>query len=334
MKEAWYYKKKNSKVQCLLCPHNCIIDDGKYGICRVRKNVDSRLITDVYGRLVAMHLDPVEKKPLYHFHPGKNILSVGTPGCNLTCFFCQNCEISQNGISNFNQLKNVNPRELLKIAKKESNNIGIAYTYNEPTVFFEYMFDTAKLARDSGLKNVMISNGFISQEPLEDLFSVIDAFNIDLKAFDDSFYRKHTKSSIYPVKKTLQKIHSADKHLEITYLVIPGLNDNEEQFRLMIDWISDNFGKTQVLHISRYFPHYQSDIPPTPLSKMRNLWEIAREKLSYVFLGNTSITGGQDSFCHNCGTLAIKRNHYSVETLINNKGECLSCGEKIINILI
>lgn len=333
MKEARYYNKKNGKVQCLLCPHNCIIDEGKYGICRVRRNVDGQLITDVYGLLVAMNLDPVEKKPLYHFHPGREILSIGTPGCNLTCFFCQNCEISQNGISNFKHLKIVNPGELLKIAEKEKNNIGIAYTYNEPTVFFEYMFDTAELARDSGLKNVMISNGFISQGPLEDLFTVIDAFNIDLKSFNAEFYRKHTKSSIFPVKDTLQKIHSADKHLEITFLVIPGLNDNEKEFRQMINWISDNFGKTQVLHISRYYPHYQSEIPPTPLAKMKNLWEIAREKLSYVYLGNTSIPEGQDSFCHNCGTLVIKRNHYTIESFINDKGECLSCGEKIINIL-
>lgn len=333
MEEARYYRKKNGKVECYLCPHNCIIDEGKYGVCKVRRNVEGKLMTDVYGKAVALNIDPVEKKPLYHFYPGKRILSIGTPGCNLRCFFCQNSEISQSGINKFKHLKTLYPEELIKIAEKEINNIGIAYTYNEPTVFFEYMLDTAKLAGNSGLKNVMVSNGFISEEPLHELLSVIDAFNIDLKAFNDDFYRKHTKSSIHPVKNTIKTIHEAGRHLEITYLVIPGLNDSESEFRQMIDWIRNNFGSTQVLHISRYFPGYQSDIPPTPLSLLESFLEIAREKLRYVFLGNTAIPKGQDSFCPNCDKPVIKRSGYSAEIFTNDKGECLSCGEKILNYL-
>ncbi|MGC9345101.1 MAG: AmmeMemoRadiSam system radical SAM enzyme, partial [Bacteroidales bacterium] len=258
MKEAKYYRQLNGKVECRLCPHYCVINKGKYGICRVRRNEDGKLLTDSYGHIVARHMDPIEKKPLYHFYPGKRILSIGTPGCNLRCFFCQNCGISQTGSDSFSHLNMVYPDELVKTAKKEKNNIGIAYTYNEPTVYFEYMLDTARLAKKEGLQNVMVSNGFIAEEPLQELLSVIDAFNIDLKAFNDSFYKKFTKSSIYPVMDSLEKIHEGSKHLEITYLVIPGLNDDEREFENRIDWIYDNFGKTQVLHISRYFPNYQS----------------------------------------------------------------------------
>lgn len=330
MKEAKYYRELDGKVECRLCPQYCIINPGKYGICRVRKNEEGKLITHSYGHIVARHIDPIEKKPLYHFYPGKRILSIGTPGCNLRCFFCQNCGISQTGSYSFSDMDIVYPDELVHNAKNEKNNIGIAYTYNEPTVYFEYMLDTAQLAKKEGLKNVMVSNGFISDEPLQELLPYIDAFNIDLKSFSDNFYKKHTKSSIYPVMDSLETIHRNRKHLEITYLVIPGLNDDEQEFKEMTEWIYKYFGDAQVLHISRYFPNYQSNIPATSLSVLEKLRNIALEKLAYVFLGNASISEGQISYCHNCRKEVIVRDYFTVRTNINENGECNSCNTKIL----
>ncbi len=328
--EAKYYAKINGKVQCFLCPHNCKISEGQYGICQVRKNENGILIANVYGKLVARHVDPIEKKPLYHFFPGKRILSVGTAGCNLKCFFCQNCEISQVGAESFSHIAETLPNELIRGASIDENSIGIAYTYNEPSINFEYVVDTAILARKKDLRNVMVSNGFISPEPLKELIPLIDAFNIDLKAFSDSFYREHTQSRLEPVKNTLLEIGKSSSHLEITFLIIPGLNDSKEEFREMINWIASNFGETQVLHLSRYFPDYRSDIPPTPLKTLSDFREIASEKLKYVFLGNTTGPEGRNSFCHNCGKLVINRG-FRLELNINELGECNYCGTKILN---
>lgn len=331
MVEAKYYEQVDGKVKCLLCPHYCVISEGKHGICRVRKNENGKLNTDIYGMLVARHMDPIEKKPLYHFYPGSRIMSIGTPGCNLRCFFCQNCGISQVGSESFSHVNIVYPDEIVGAAIKEKNNIGIAYTYNEPTVYFEYMVDTAKLARQKNLINVMVSNGFITPAPLDDLIEVIDAFNIDLKAFTDEFYKKYTRSRLDPVKESLLQIHKSGRHLEITFLVIPGLNDDEYDFRNMIEWLADNFGRSQVLHLSRYFPNYQSEISPTPVSTLQKFREIAVSRLSYVFLGNTSVSEGQDSYCYNCGKMVIERDFFSVNTYLDKNGNCLNCNSKILS---
>ena len=328
--EAKYYEKLNGKVECLLCPHNCKISDGDYGICRVRKNEKGKLIAKVYGKLIARHTDPIEKKPLYHFYPGKDILSVGTVGCNLKCFFCQNCDISQAGAEQYDHISETSPEELVKIASIEENNIGIAYTYNEPSINFEYIADTAKESRKKNLRNVMVSNGFISMKPLKELIPLIDAFNIDLKAFSNEFYRKHTKSEIKSVKESLIEIRDSPSHLEITFLIIPGLNDNEDEFKEMVTWIHSNFGDAQVLHLSRYFPGYRSDIPPTPVSTLKTFRQIALQKLNHVFLGNIAEPGAQNTYCPECGKLVIKRG-YRPSVNLNNNGQCPDCKRKILN---
>jgi pyruvate formate lyase activating enzyme len=258
-----FEKLNDNKVKCLLCPHSCILDDGKVGICRVRSNDNGVLVSENYGKVSSINLDPIEKKPLYHFFPGMHVLSIGSVGCNLQCNFCQNCEISQTGVSDFPRLKTYSAEEIVNNALECVDNIGIAFTYNEPVVFYEYMMDVARLSKSKGLKNIMVSNGFINEEPLKQILPYIDAFNIDLKAFADEFYIKNTHSHLEPVKRSLQLIRESGKHLEITNLVIPGLNDKVEDFTAMVDWISGELGDQTILHLSRYFPRYKAKQPPT-----------------------------------------------------------------------
>ncbi len=287
MYEAVYYQSiSDGSVICGLCPHNCRISKGKSGICKVRSNYDGKLIADNYGKLSSIQLDPIEKKPLYHFFPGKKILSIGSVGCNLKCSFCQNCEISQSGISDFPHIKTYKPEEVVKMALSEKQNIGLAYTYNEPSVFYEFMLDTSKLIRAAGLKNVVVTNGFINSDPLVELLEYADAFNVDLKAFDSDFYKKQTKSDLEPVLEALKLINNSKKHLEITCLVVPGLNDDENKFRQMMLWISKELGNSTVLHLSRYFPRYKLSIESTPVETLLSLAKIAHEYLSFVYLGN------------------------------------------------
>ena len=250
--EAKYYQSlKDGVVQCTLCPHNCIIREGKSGICRVRINKEGKLITEVYGYVSAIHSDPIEKKPLYHYYPGSTILSIGSYGCNLRCVFCQNCNISQTEAAPELARNYYTPEQIIQQALIQPDNIGIAFTYNEPIVWFEYMYDIARLAKQAGLKTVMVTNGYINKEPLNSLLEVIDAFSVDLKAFTEDFYTKVTSSKLEPVKETLKQIRRANKHLEIVNLVIPELNDDESSFTAMTKWIAAELGKDTVL-ISSY----------------------------------------------------------------------------------
>ena len=241
MHEALYQSAESGmKVRCHLCPHLCLIAEGKAGICRVRHNHQGMLYTSVYEQVAAMHSDPIEKKPLYHFLPGTEILSIGTPGCNLHCSFCQNYHLSHpERMDSVRQLA-ITPAGVVDKASGIEGNTGIAYTYNEPTVFFEMMLKTAALAKEKGLKNVVVSNGFISQEPLKELLRVTDAFNIDLKAFDDHFYKNIAGGRLAPVLEALKTIYNSGRHLEITFLVIPTLNDSQTQFTQMTEWIPTN----------------------------------------------------------------------------------------------
>lgn len=332
MKEAKFYTKlKNKEIQCRLCPHQCIIKEGKKGICRVRSNYNGILYSDNYGKVCSAGFDPIEKKPLYHYYPGKTIFSVGSVGCNLHCRFCQNWEISQTSVDDYPYLKTYSPEEVVNLAKQKSDNFGIAYTYNEPTVWYEFMYDIARMAKKEGLKNVIVSNGFISEEPLLKLMDVMDAFSIDLKSFSDDFYKKLTSSRLEPVKDTLKNIRQYDKHLEITNLVITDENDNGNQFREMVNWIAGELGRETVFHISRYYPTYRLSNPPTSIETMEKLYQIAREKLPYSYLGNVISNMGQNTFCHNCGEEVVKRTGYCTQlTQLNNDGSCKSCGNKIM----
>ncbi len=332
MKEALYYtKQKNKTIQCYLCPHNCVIKKGKHGICGVRKNIDGKLITENYGKICSLSFDPIEKKPLYHFHPSKIILSVGSVGCNFSCQFCQNWQIAQTTVEDYPYLRNSTPGEIVREAKKNPNNFGIAYTYNEPTVWTEFMLDIAKQAQQNGLKNVVVTNGFINKEPLGDLIKYVDAFSVDLKAYTNEFYKTLVNAKLEPVKETIKQISEAGKFLEITNLIIPQENDNPEDFAKMIDWLSTEIDEDTVLHLSRYFPMHKFTRPETPVSTLDKFYAIAKEKLNYVYVGNVVTQEGQNTYCKKCGTLAIKRNRYFVNLEnIDNEGCCTQCGEQIV----
>lgn len=282
MKEALYYEKiHSSRVQCHLCPYECHIPPDGKGACAVRQNKDGTLYSLVYGKTTGPALDPIEKKPLYRYHPGEQILSLGTRGCNLHCDFCQNWHISQevNGPT-----EDVTSEEAVERAK-EFNSFGIAYTYNEPFIWYEFVLDTAKLARLNGLKNVLVTNGFVNIAPLEGMLPYIDAMNIDLKALDEDFYEKICGGRLKPVLDVI-RISAKACHVELTNLIIPTLNDSEEMIRKMVDWIYSNLGREVPLHLSRYFPCYRMKIPPTPIETLKMAENIAKEKLKYVYVGN------------------------------------------------
>jgi len=335
MKAKYFREAGNGTVQCLLCPHNCKLDEGQTGICKVRTNTDGTLISDNYGKVCSLHLDPIEKKPLYHFHPGMNILSVGTVGCNLHCRFCQNWEISQSTVKDYPYLNEYIPELIVNMAAEEKDNIGIAYTYNEPTVWYEYMYDIAALADRKGLKNVMVTNGFINPEPLQELFPFIHAFSVDLKAFTENFYRRQTSSSLAPVMESLIAIRKSGRHLEITNLLIPDQNDDEKDFRHMMEWIKNELGKETVLHISRFFPTYKLIHNSTPESLLVRFHDIASEYLDHVYLGNIESDRGRETYCTNCGHLLISRKGYNTKIKgLNENTCCRNCGEKVKGLVM
>jgi len=282
VKEALYYEKLDKqKVHCRLCPHNCVIQDGSRGACGVRIDQGGTLFTEIYGKATSIALDPIEKKPLYHYHPGEYILSIGTKGCNLHCDFCQNWQISQD----INvPTQDITSEEIIKKAKAE-RSFGIAYTYNEPFIWYEFVLDTAKRAKKAGLENVLVTNGFVNMEPLKEMLPFIGAMNIDLKSFNGDFYKKICKGRLEPVLETI-KTASKACHVELTTLLIPGENDSEDELKKMVDWVYENTGPETPLHFSRYFPCYKMRIPPTPIESLERAERIAKEKLKYVYLGN------------------------------------------------
>ena len=274
-----------SKIRCEICPHYCNLRNGQVGICRARTNVDGKILSINYGHITSMNLDPIEKKPLRRFHPGKNILSIGSFGCNLSCSFCQNHEIAMASKDEI-RAQNIEPDNMIKMALDLAarGNIGIAYTYNEPLVGYEYVRDCSKLARDQGLKNVLVTNGCFNEEPMKELFPYIDAFNIDLKGFTDEFYKK-IGGNLETVKNFIA-LASNYSHVEITTLIIPGENDSEEEIRELSDFIA-SIDSNIPLHISRFFPSYKMNYKaPTDISLVYHLADIARENLKHVYQGN------------------------------------------------
>lgn len=331
MMEAKFYNNlRDEVVQCELCPHRCIIMPRSSGKCKVRSNRGGKLYADTYGLLSATHFDPIEKKPLYHFYPGNEIFSIGTLGCNFNCLCCQNYEISQSGVAGFPRLQNMVVDEVVNVAKSNIANKGIAFTYNEPFVWYEYMYDIARKSKAAGLKNVVISNGYINPEPLHELIQYIDGFNIDLKAFDVRGYKEFTGGELPYVLNTLASIVKAGKHLEITMLVVPGLNDDLEQFDTLVQWIYERLGKAIPLHLSRYFPQYKMDVPATPIKLIIDMAERAKQCLDFVYIGNALTEKFQNTYCPQCGTLVIKRKGYytHVEGL-GTTGDCNYCGHNI-----
>lgn len=282
MKEALFYKNIGAKtVRCSLCPHFCVLRDGGTGFCGVRKNKDGKLETLNYGRVASVALDPIEKKPFYHYHRGEFIFSLGTIGCNLSCLFCQNWSISREVQA---PTAPMTPREVVAKAK-ELDSFGIAYTYNEPFVWFEFVLETARLAREEKLENVLVTNGYVTPQPLEELLPYIDAMNIDIKSIEDGFYRKVCSGSVAEVLTTI-KTSVKSCHVELTNLIIPTLNDRDDHFERLTDWIYENLGAHVPLHFSRYFPCYKMTLPPTPKETLERAAAIARKKLKYVYVGN------------------------------------------------
>jgi len=325
MKEALFYKKENSNVRCLLCPHVCLIPPNERGKCNTRINYDGKLNTLVYGESDSekhyFHVDPIEKKPLYHFYPGSYSLSFGTPGCNLFCKNCQNYTLSQSAP---NDIKDqfLKPERIVELAKSYDCK-SISYTYTEPTVFYEYVIETSKIANENGIKNVWVTNGFINPKPLKEALPFIDAMNIDLKGFSEEFYQNICGGRLRPVLETIKTVHKMT-HVEITNLLIPTLNDSDEDVEKLVDFIFDLSDEIP-LHFSAYRPMYKMEIESTPVDTLYRAKRIAENKLKYVYLGN--IYSNNDTVCPNCRNAVIKRNYVLKINLINDK--CPICGTKI-----
>ncbi len=328
--KLWEKHENDEKLKCLLCPHLCLIAPGRRGVCGVRENQGGEVVPVTYGVISGYALDPIEKKPLYHFYPGSSILSVGSYGCNLKCDFCQNFHISQE--VHPDGTRHLTPEELVKLALKAAGNSGLAYTYNEPVIWFEYVIDCARLASSEGLQNVMVTNGYVNDDPLAELIKVIDAFNIDLKAFSNEFYRRYTGATLGPVLEAIKMVASSGRHLEITTLIIPGLNDSADEMRREAEWIALNAGRQVPLHLSRYFPMYRRSNPPTPAETILRLKEIASEYLDFVYTGNlTGTDPGSDTLCPSCHSVVVSRAGYKTTMKgLSDDGRCASCSEEIM----
>lgn len=326
-KAKYYEKLEGGRVLCKLCPHECKLSEGKLGFCKARKNVNGELISLSYGNLVAIHIDPIEKKPLYHFMPGSTSFSIGTAGCNLSCKNCQNSEISQSSPLQLERIK-ATPEQIVEAAKK-NNSASISYTYTEPTIFYEFVLETAKLAKKNGIKNIIISNGFINPEPLKELIPYLDAANIDLKAFDDSIYREITSARLEPILNNLKILRDSGVWLEITNLIIPGHTDDMQMISEMCEWLVENGFAETPLHFSRFFPaNKMMHVPPTSVETVEKAAKIAKSKgIKYVYLGNVHQEEG-NTICPKCGKTLIKRKTYRTE-IDGFSGKCGSCGEVI-----
>lgn len=327
MYPALYYKEQeNKQVKCILCPHNCVIALGKTGVCKSRKNQDGKLFSGTYGKFSSINLDPIEKKPLYNFYPGSQILSIGSLGCNLKCSFCQNWEISQAG---FEELitKEVKLENIVKLAG-ENKSIGIAYTYNEPLINYEWIKDCCELMHKNNLKNVFVTNGYINQEPLKKLAPFIDAANIDVKSFSVDFYASICRAKLSPVLETVKYLVAQKKHIELTTLLITGINDSESELEKLTDWIAE-LNPEIPMHFSRYFPMYHYEEPPTDLKSMVKAYEIAKKKLKYVYLGNIQEMRYNNTYCPKCGEIAIERSGYFIKNKTDIDNKCQKCSTVI-----
>lgn len=329
-KEALYWKpSENNKIECMLCPRKCIITEGKRGACRVRENQNGRLYTLAYGH-ATVQIDPIEKKPLFHFRPGSSVLSFGTEGCNLFCRHCQNWTLSQASAKELG-LWEYGPGELVDMAV-ERGCAGIAYTYNEPTVFFEYMLETAKLARKKGLSNVVVSNGYINGEPLVELYKLIDGANIDLKGFSEKFYSEVCGAKLQPVLDTLKLIkEKTGTWLEITNLIIPTKNDDMKEIAGMCRWIRDNLGDTVPVHFTAFYPQYRmQNLPATPPATLERAAKTGKETgLKFVYQGNVMTSDGENTYCPECGKLLVERLGFSVTQFNIIKGRCKNCNKVV-----
>jgi len=315
-REGYLYKKlKNHKVVCGICPNRCILAPGDRSVCRSKVNLDGKLYSLTYGNPCAVNTDPIEKKPLFHFKPRTKAFSLATTGCNFRCLNCQNWEISQAKPHEVPYTYELFPQDVIAAAQK-SRAQSIAYTYSEPITFFEYMIDTARLARKAGLYNLWISNGYINEKPLIALCQVLDAASVNLKAFSDEVYRELNGGRLKPVLNTLKTLHAKKIHFEMINLVVPGYVDDDDMVQRMCAWILENIGADHPLHFLRFFPRYKLDrLPPTPVSTLARFRELAMaEGIHYVYVGNVAGHEGNNTYCHNCKGLLIERRGYVIPT--------------------
>ncbi len=327
--EGYFYETNGDCVQCQICPHHCELAPGDRSICRSKVNIGGKLYSLTYGNPSAIHVDPIEKKPLNHFYPRSLILSIATTGCNFRCLNCQNWELSQKRPEDVRHGE-LFPEQVVKEAQKKKTP-AIAYTYAEPITFYEYMFDTAKCARTAGLKNVLISNGYINPEPLRDLCKFLDGANVNLKSFDDTVYRGLNGGTLSPVLNTFKLMHAQGVWFEMTTLVVPNYVDDPEMIKRMCEWILKELGPDYPLHFLRFFPNYRLNlIPATPIETLERLRELALEVgIRYVYLGNVPGHAGAHTYCHNCKKILIKRNGYAIDQYHLIKNQCRFCGSVI-----
>jgi len=334
-KEAkWWRKLEDGKVECYLCPVNCKLSEGGVGSCGVRVNEGGTLYTYTYGSVISAAIDPIEKKPLFHFLPGHKTLTIATPGCNLHCKGCQNWEISQ--VPKGEVLKNLFfeetfvPPELVVEKALEHGCKSISYSYSDPTIFAEYMLDVAKLAKEKGLKNVVVTAGYINPEPLKEIDEYMDAYSIDLKFFDDRAYREYSKGRLEPVLKTIKFVFERGKWVELTTLLVPKYL-TKEQLRNIARWIKNELAPWVPWHLSRFFPYYKAqDLPPTPIEELFEAYKIGKEEgLEYVYVGNLPGNPYENTYCPKCGKVVIGRKGYVITEMNLEKGRCKFCGYEI-----
>lgn len=330
VREARFWKRiGDSKVQCTLCPTGCKIGEGNLGVCGVRRNIGGKLSTLVYGLASSVMNDPIEKKPLFHFYPGSSALSFGTVGCNFSCEFCQNYTISQAKVGDI-PLRSLSPEEVVQLVERYHSG-GVAWTYNEPTIWHEFTYDASKLVKKKGFYSVYVTNGYINEEPLRELSPYLDAMNIDLKSISDDFYRKLCRGRRDPVLDTCKLAKELGIHLELTNLVIPGYNDDPKEIRELCKWVVENLGTDVPLHFSRFHPDYNMrEVPSTPLETLSKAYDIATEEgLRFIYLGNIPHDERENTYCPNCGRLVIERWGFSVGLKNLKDGSCAFCGEDL-----
>jgi len=332
MEALLYTPLDNGAVCCALCAHRCKISVGKRGICQVRENRDGKLVSLVYGKLIARHIDPIEKKPLFHLLPGSRAYSIATVGCNFTCRFCQNADIAQMPSAHQGSIvgEPVTPEAIVADAYANAC-ASLAYTYTEPTVFFEFALDVARQARTAGLRNIFVTNGYMSAEALETILPVLDAANVDLKSFSDDFYRKICGARLAPVKDTLRRMKKGGVLVEVTTLLIPGLNDSPEELQAIARFLAEELGPETPWHISRFHPTYRmTDRAETPVKTLNAARDIGMAAgLRYVYVGNVPGSGGENTLCPDCGNIVINRFQYRSRMNMIDGNHCACCNQII-----